>query len=79
MMKHDIFTLIRQLQEEADKYDAEFKGYEAACVNGMLKSYFKSMHDDLPDDHFLKEYIPEQLAKELDDLKQRAVMKKLES
>jgi hypothetical protein len=78
-MTHDILALIQQLQEEADKHDAEFRGYEAVCANGMLRAYFRSMHKALPDDHFLKEYIPAQLAKEIDNIKELAVMKKLES
>jgi hypothetical protein len=78
-MKHDIAALLDELRKEADKYDNEFRGYEAVCVNGMLRAYFRSMHEALPDDHFLKEYIPARLAKEIDSIKERAVMKKLAS
>jgi hypothetical protein len=78
-MKHDIVALIHELQDEAKRHDSEFKGYERVCVNGMLRAYFRSMHEALPDDHFLKEYIPAQLAKEIDNIKELAVMKKLES
>lgn len=78
-MTHDIGELITQLIEEADSHDAEFRGHETASVNGILISYFKSMYGDLPDDNFLKEYIPTQLAKEINDIKERSVMKKLAS
>jgi hypothetical protein len=78
-MTHDILALVRQLQEAAVTSDMEFKGHEAACVTGMLRAYFRSMHAALPDDHFLKEYIPDELAKEIDKINERAVMKKLAS
>jgi hypothetical protein len=78
-MKHNIVALIHELQDEANRYDSEFKGYEAVCVNGILRAYFSLMHDALPDDHFLKEYIPAQLVNEIDEMRERAVMKKLES
>jgi len=48
----------------------------ARCV---IYSYFVSLWDALPEDDFRKNYVPEKLAEDLDAIKQRAVMKKLES
>jgi hypothetical protein len=78
-MTHDIGSLIDQLRNEADKYDAEFRGYELSGVNAAINVFTRAMYDELPADNFLKEYFPTVLAQRLDEIKERAVMKKLES
>tara|TARA_R110000851_G_scaffold105786_1_gene224430 strand:- start:8 stop:244 length:237 start_codon:yes stop_codon:yes gene_type:complete len=78
-MTYDIGAHIVELQKEAGKYDDEFGGFELALITGVISAYTNMMYRELPDDHFLKEHIPAQLADKLDDIKQRAVMKKLES
>jgi len=80
MTADELRDLLRELYNEADLYDKENShGFERAALRGTMYAYFGSIWDALPEDDFLKGYIPEKLAEDIDNLKQRAVMKKLES
>ena len=79
MKIEELNDLIYALQTEARDADNAYATFESSQVTGMMNSYFKSMWLALPDDHFLKEYIPQKLAEHLDVIQQRQVMKKLET
>jgi hypothetical protein len=80
MTADELRDLLREIHREARDADVvAIHGYECAMARGVIYSYFVSLWDALPEDDFLKNYVPEKLAEDLDAIKQRAVMKKLES
>ena len=81
LTRDDISELVSELFREAKEVDDANDSYscEVATAHGMTRALFAAMWDALPDDAFLKDWVPKMLLEETDEMGQRAVMKKLES
>jgi len=81
-MSDQLWALIR-IAKKADEEAAKRIGYNYAenvgDVHATIFAYFGVMFEALPEDDFLKTYIPEKLKELEDEIGQKAVLAKLES
>jgi hypothetical protein len=81
-LSDQLWALIRNAKkadEEAAKTVGTSYGDNIGDVYANIFAYFSVMFKSLPEDDFLKTYIPEKLKELEDEIGQKAVMAKLES
>jgi uncharacterized membrane-anchored protein YjiN (DUF445 family) len=79
MTKEDMDTLITTLFKESRDCDNTYLTFEHCLVRGQLRAFFKLMYNELPDDSFLKDHIPQELEKTLQNIRDTSLMCKLKS
>ena len=78
-LTRELIRMAREVDEEIKKNDEYAFAFGMPVATGSLIGMMSMMYDRLPDDDFLKEFIPRQLKERIDEIGAEAVMKKLES
>lgn len=78
-LTRDLIRMAREVDEEIKKNDQYAFAFGMPTATGVLIGMMGMMYDRIPDDDFLKEFIPRRLKEGIDEIGAEAVMKKLES
>lgn len=78
-LTRELLRMAREVDEEVKKNDEFAFAFGMPIATGVLLGMMDMMYDRLPDDDFLKEFIPRHLKDKIDEIGQEAVMEKLKS